>query len=67
MDYIERFFVFWYDFLFGDDWLGAVIVLLGFGGTYFVAQAGIIAFWVVPVAVFISISLSLWLLVRGEG
>jgi hypothetical protein len=31
MDYVVRFFRFWYKFLISDDWIGATIVLLGFG------------------------------------
>lgn len=67
MEYIKRFFVFIYDFLVGDDLWGAVIVLLGFAGTYFLAQANIVAFWLVPLAVLISLSENLWRRTASEG
>ena len=58
MDYIKRFFIFLYDFLIGEDWLGAIIVLVGFGATYFVAHAGVTAYWIGLLSVAISLAVS---------
>ena len=60
METVKRFFAFWYDFLIGDDLVGGLIVLAGFVATYFVAQAGITAYWIVMAAVLISLSWNLW-------
>jgi uncharacterized membrane protein len=57
--YLKQFGLFWYQFLIGDDWIGATIILFGFIGTYILVGAGIIAFWLLPVTVLFSLSLSL--------
>jgi hypothetical protein len=60
MDYVKRFFLFWYHFLIGEDWIGSLIVLAGFGLTYFIAQTGIAAYWILMATVLISLSFSVW-------
>lgn len=60
MDYVKRFFDFIYNFLIGEDWIGSLIVLVGFALTYFVVQAGIVAYWVVLTSVLVSLTWSLW-------
>lgn len=67
MDYVKRFIVFWYDFLIGRDWIGSLIVLIAFGLTYFVAQAGITAYWLIMVAVLISLSWNIWMRLQDES
>jgi len=42
---------FWWDFVIGDDWLVAVLVVVAIGATAALAAAGITAWWLVPVAV----------------
>jgi hypothetical protein len=42
---------FWWDFVIGDDWLVAVLVVVAIGATAVFAAAGITAWWLVPVAV----------------
>ena len=56
MDFIRNFFAFWKNFLIGDDWIAAIIVLAGFTATYFAVRAGIIAFWIMPVATLIALT-----------
>jgi len=57
--YVKQFGLFWYQFLIGDDWIGAVVIVLGFTGTYLLVNAGVTAFWLLPVVVMVSLSLSL--------
>ncbi|NMH97751.1 hypothetical protein [Pseudonocardia acidicola] len=48
------------DFVVGDDWLVAVVVVLGLGVTAVLARAGVPAWWVLPAAVALVLPLSLW-------
>ena len=57
--YLKRFGLFWYQFLIGDDWIGATIAVLGFIGTYFLVRAGITAFWLLPAVVALGLGLNL--------
>jgi hypothetical protein len=67
MEYIKRFFKFWYDFLIGNDLVGSLIVLIAFGLTYFVAHAHITAYWILMLAVLISLSWNVWKRVHAES
>ena len=67
MDYVKRFFLFWYHFLIGEDWIGSLIVLAGFAATYFVAQTHIAAYWILITVVLISLSYSVWREVQQGG
>lgn len=49
-----------WDFIVGDDWANAVAVVLAFGVTAILADAGVAAWWVMPVVV----PLLLWMSVR---
>lgn len=60
MSYVKAFILFWYDFLIGDDWLGAAIAIAGFAGTWGLTRAGLPAFWLLPLAVPVSVGVSLW-------
>jgi hypothetical protein len=42
---------FWWDFVIGDDWLVAVLVVVGISATAILAAANIAAWWLLPVAV----------------
>ncbi len=42
---------FWYSFVIGDDWMGAVGVLVLIGGTWALVSAGVVAFWLGPVVI----------------
>lgn len=54
MSKIAAFGRFWWDFIVGDDWVSAVGVVLGLGLT---ALLG--AWWVLPIAVALVLTLSL--------
>ena len=59
MEKLATFGRFWYDFVVGDDWrlaIGVVVALSVAGG---LADAGIPAWWVVPVAVAAVLGVSL--------
>jgi hypothetical protein len=56
---LQSFAAFWYDFVIGDDWRVAVGVVAALAVTYGVSEAGIPAWWIVPVAVVALLSSSL--------
>ena len=64
MRYVKAFLLFWYDFIVGDDWVIAVGVVVALIGTNWLARAGINAWWLMPIAVPLLLSLSLWRLTR---
>lgn len=65
MKYIHRFFSFWYHFIVGDDWRIAVAVIFGLCFVaYFVHVVHIQVWWLLPAAVVVVLSVSLWLSVR---
>jgi hypothetical protein len=51
---------FWWDFVIGDDWLVAVLVVVAIGATAALAAGGVTAWWLLPLAV----PLILWLSLR---
>ena len=57
---LRAFGAFWYDFVVGDDWRVAVAVVLALAVTFGLAQAGVSAWWVLPVAVVLVLPWSLW-------
>lgn len=56
---LGKFGRFWWDFIVGDDWLSAVCIVAGLGATAAIAAAGITAWWVMPIAVAVTLILSL--------
>ena len=56
---------FWWDFVIGDDWLVAVLVVVGIGATAILAAADITAWWLLPVAVPAILWLSLRRAIRS--
>jgi hypothetical protein len=60
MKWLRSFGRFWWNFVIGDDWLVAVLVVLAIGATAVLAAANIAAWWVLPFAV----PLVLWLSLR---
>jgi hypothetical protein len=58
--YLKRFLLFWRDFLIGDDWWGAGIVLVGLALTYLAARYHLTAFWIPLVFVIASLAQNLW-------
>jgi len=51
---------FWWDFVVGDDWLVAVLVVIAIGATAALATTSVAAWWLLPLAV----PLVLWLSLR---
>lgn len=64
MNFITKFFAFWYDFIVGDDWTAAAGVLVALILTIVLVRAGVDAWWLLPLAVAVSLSLSLWRVTR---
>lgn len=56
---------FWWDFVIGDDWLVAVLVVVGIGATAVLAATGVAAWWLLPVAVPAILWLSLRRAIRS--
>ena len=56
---------FWWDFVIGDDWLVAVLVVVGIGATAILAAAAITAWWLLPLAVPAILWLSLRRAIRS--
>jgi hypothetical protein len=67
MSYVTRFLLFWYDFIVGDDWAIAVGVVGGLVLTGVLAQRGLDAWWLMPLAVTLLLAISLWREVRQAG
>lgn len=59
MRYVVSFGKFWWDFVVGDDWVAAALVVLAIGVTAAVAASGIAAWWVMPLAVVVVLAVSL--------
>ena len=51
MSYVLAFARFWYEFIVGDDWLIAAGVAVAIGATALLADRGVAAWWVMPLAV----------------
>jgi len=51
MSRVLAFARFWYAFIFGDDWLIAAGVAAAIGVTATLADGGVAAWWVMPIAV----------------
>lgn len=60
MNRIKAFGAFWYDFVVGDDWQVAVIVVAGLVLTAIIAHAaGAPAWWLLPLCAFAALGWSL--------
>jgi hypothetical protein len=51
MSRLAAFGRFWWDFVIGDDWLVAVLVVIAIGATALLAAANVAAWWLLPLAV----------------
>ena len=49
-----------WDFVIGDDWLVAAGVALAIGTTALVATTNVAAWWILPAAVAVLLTLTLW-------
>jgi hypothetical protein len=56
---IAAFGRFWWDFVVGDDWVAAALVVVAIGATAAVAAGGIASWWVMPLAVLVILAVSL--------
>ena len=65
MQWIRRFFAFWYDFIVGDDLATAIGVVLALAATAGLAHLGVPAWWLLPVAVLGLLAMSLRRQVRA--
>ena len=59
MKQLAAFGRFWWEFVIGDDWLVAVLVVVAIGATAALAAAGVAAWWLMPVAVLLVLWVSL--------
>jgi len=57
---LKDFGAFWYDFVVGDDWRVAVVVLLALLATFGLSKTSVAAWWLMPVAVAVILPVSLW-------
>jgi hypothetical protein len=67
MRYVIAFLRFWYDFVVGDDWRVAAGVVAALGITALLANAGVPAWWVMPVAVVVVLFGALWRATRAPA
>ncbi|HEX4491233.1 MAG TPA: hypothetical protein VH914_08530 [Acidimicrobiia bacterium] len=67
MKRIRAFGAFWYDFVVGDDWRLAVVSAAALGLCGLLAHHGVPAWWLVPVAVAVALTLTLVRLVPIES
>jgi len=60
MKYIKAFVLFWVDFIVGDDWRIAVMVVVGMTTTAVCVTQGVAAWWVLPimVATYLAVSMT---------
>jgi hypothetical protein len=57
---LRGFGAFWYDFVIGDDWVIAAGIVVALAGTYGLTQAGVAAWWLLPLLVAVLLPVSLW-------
>ena len=60
MRYVVAFGRFWWDFVVGDDWTVAAGVAVALGAVAVLADAGINAWWLLPLAVALLTGISVW-------
>ena len=57
---LREFGAFWYDFVVGDDWRVAVVVVLALAATFGLSKTSVSGWWLMPVAVVLILPISLW-------
>ncbi len=67
MNRLEALGRFVWDFVVGDDWRIALVVIVGLAMTAIVAGAGATAWWILPVATLAVLGLSVWRAARSDG
>ena len=63
VNYIISFGQFWYDFIVGDDWTIAVVVVVVLA---LIKLLKIDAWWLLPLAVIVILGLSLWRVAQSD-
>lgn len=67
MRFLKSFGGFWYDFIVGDDWQVALIVVLALGACgALVHAASVNAWWLLPAGVFAALGWSLYRATRSR-
>jgi hypothetical protein len=56
-----------WDFVVGDDWRIAIVVIVALGVTAIVAGASVAAWWILPLATVAVLGLSVWRAARVGG
>jgi hypothetical protein len=59
MTFLRNFGAFWYNFIIGDDWRIAATVVVALALTALLARTSIATWWVLPLAVVVSLGMSL--------
>jgi hypothetical protein len=60
MKWLRSVWDFWYDFVVGDDWRGAVVIVAALALTaVLVHAAGVNAWWLLPLSIFAALGWSL--------
>jgi hypothetical protein len=59
MKRLGAFLRFWYDFIVGDDWRVAAGIAIALAAIALLADAGVTAWWLMPVGVVVVMALSL--------
>jgi len=63
----RAFAAFVYDFVIGDDWLVAAVVVLGLAVTYWLSHAATVsAWWLLPLLLAFLLPVSLWRAIRAK-
>ncbi|HWE61851.1 MAG TPA: hypothetical protein VHB98_09075 [Chloroflexota bacterium] len=61
---LRGFFLFWYDFIIGDDWRIAAAVVAALIATALLTHGHVTAWWLLPLVVVAFLGLSLWQVAR---
>ena len=68
MNRLKAFGAFWYDFVIGDDWQVAALVVAGLALTAILTRAvGVNIWWLPPLCVFAALGWSLHRATAGKG
>lgn len=67
MQKVKAFLSFWYDFVVGDDWRIALVVIIALAVTYGLSRAAVAGWWVLPAAILLILPYSLWRAARRRG
>ena len=64
---LKSFGAFWYDFVIGDDWQVAALVVVALATTALLVHvAGVNAWWLLPLAAFVTLAWSLRRAISGK-